>query len=113
MRFLHGCFWHGCRRCYRELSGNQAYWSTELLSNRRRDRRVAEQPRAPGWTVLTFWECDLVLTKTEKVLVKLARALNVITDFTALTVAEASTHPEPCQRLYRQLRCPGDLRFLR
>ena len=57
--FLHGCFWHGCQRCYSAPTSNPRYWRSKLARNQRRDRRVARQLRASGWCVLTLWECQL------------------------------------------------------
>ena len=59
--FLHGCFWHGCERCSRNLKPrkNAAYWQTKIARNRERDRRNEEALTADGWLVLTIWECEL------------------------------------------------------
>lgn len=59
--FLHGCFWHGCERCSRNLSPrrNAAYWQAKIARNRERDRRNEEALAADGWLVLTIWECEL------------------------------------------------------
>src|SRR5687767_14951176 len=41
--FVDGCFWHGHRRCHRNLVPvtNRDLWSTKIDRNRRRDRRVS------------------------------------------------------------------------
>jgi len=59
--FLHGCFWHGCDRCSRNLSPmkNAAYWQTKIGRNRKRDKRNEEALIADGWLVLTIWECEM------------------------------------------------------
>lgn len=54
--FTHGCFWHGCPRCYRAPGDNASYWADKVARNRARDRRVQRQLRAAGWSVLVFWE---------------------------------------------------------
>lgn len=56
--FVHGCFWHGCRRCRRNLkpSNNGRYWIDKIANNRVRDRRKARQLRTLGWKVLQIWE---------------------------------------------------------
>ena len=54
--FVDGCFWHGCRRCYRLPEDNRPYWKAKLLYNRRRDDRNSRRLRARGWKVLRFWE---------------------------------------------------------
>jgi DNA mismatch endonuclease (patch repair protein) len=59
--FVHGCFWHqhSCSRGSRRPAANAEYWTRKLERNVRRDRRVARELRALGWTVVTVWECQL------------------------------------------------------
>ena len=59
--FLHGCFWHGCERCTRNLrpTKNAAYWRAKIAHNRERDRRNVAALDAAEWLVLTIWECEL------------------------------------------------------
>lgn len=59
--FLHGCFWHGCERCERNLKPrkNAAYWQAKVARNRERDRQNEEVLAADGWLVLMIWECEL------------------------------------------------------
>lgn len=73
--FLHGCFWHGCGRCYAAPNGNSSYWRAKLARNKQRDRRVARQLRAQGWTVLTLWECQLSPGRISRGIARLRRAL--------------------------------------
>ena len=40
--FVHGCFWHGCRRCIdgtRRVKSNTAYWNSKVADNKARDAR--------------------------------------------------------------------------
>lgn len=59
--FVHGCFWHGCERCSRNLKPrkNAAYWQAKIARNRDRDRRNQLALGEAGWLVLTIWECEL------------------------------------------------------
>lgn len=60
--FVHGCFWHGCRRCRkgkRRPASNSQYWEAKLSRTRKRDVRARRSLRRAGWTVLTVWECEL------------------------------------------------------
>ena len=59
--FLHGCFWHGCLRCSRNLrpKQNAAYWQAKIARNRDRDLRSKASLAAEGWLALTIWECAL------------------------------------------------------
>lgn len=56
--FVHGCFWHGCPRCYVEPKRNRLWWREKIANNRRRDRRKADQLRKLGYSVITFMEHD-------------------------------------------------------
>lgn len=57
--FIHGCFWHGCKTCYRKPKSNVAYWSLKILQNTARDRRATRKLRRMGYSVLVYWECKL------------------------------------------------------
>jgi DNA mismatch endonuclease (patch repair protein) len=75
--FVHGCFWHnhGCRPERRHAPRtNPGYWSAKLARNQARDRRVARQLRAAGWTVFTVWECRVDAPAT---LARIARRLGL------------------------------------
>jgi DNA mismatch endonuclease (patch repair protein) len=59
--FVHGCFWHGCPRCYkghRVPKTNREFWLGKVARNQARDDRVTQELRSAGWLVLTIWECD-------------------------------------------------------
>lgn len=58
--FTDGCFWHGCPRCRKVPSSNTGYWDRKIARNRRRDKSVSRALRGQGWTVLRFWEHDLI-----------------------------------------------------
>ena len=58
--FIDGCFWHGCRRCYREPTSNTAFWRAKLERNKLRRREVKRGLKGSGWKVLEFWEHDVV-----------------------------------------------------
>lgn len=57
--FIDGCFWHGCKRCYRRPKSNQRYWDAKIANNRRRDRRQGKQLKAMGWACVRFWEHEV------------------------------------------------------
>ena len=62
--FVHGCFWHGHRDCDAATlpASNVAYWSAKVDRNMRRDRCVAGELRARGWSVIVVWECETKAT---------------------------------------------------
>ena len=62
--FCDGDFWHGrnlARRLERLAAGHNAgYWVEKIRANVARDRRNRRLLRGAGWTVLRFWETDIL-----------------------------------------------------
>jgi DNA mismatch endonuclease (patch repair protein) len=62
--FCDGDFWHGRdlnRRLARLAGGHNAkYWLAKIQRNVDRDLRQTEGLKALGWTVLRFWETDVL-----------------------------------------------------
>ena len=58
--FIDGCFWHGCRSCYREPTSNVVFWRNKLRDNKRRRKRVKLQLQSLGFLVLEFWEHQIL-----------------------------------------------------
>lgn len=58
--FVHGCFWHRHRGCYRTTTPEtrKAYWADKFKTNIKRDRLKKRQLEALGWDVLVVWECE-------------------------------------------------------
>ena len=54
--FVDGCFWHGCAEHATAPKNNAEWWREKLAVNVTRDRRVDEELRQVGWTVLRIWE---------------------------------------------------------
>jgi DNA mismatch endonuclease, patch repair protein len=59
--FVHGCFWHGHKRCRRASipKTNEEFWRQKLHSNCLRDKRVCRSLRSSGWDVLIVWQCQV------------------------------------------------------
>jgi DNA mismatch endonuclease (patch repair protein) len=60
--FVHGCFWHGCRKCIdgkRKIKSNSEYWTQKISGNKLRDSRQKKALRRAGWKPLTIWECEV------------------------------------------------------
>lgn len=58
---VHGCFWHGCKKCDRGTrvpKTNTDFWLEKIAVNKRRDRRVRSALRAAGWRVIVVWACQ-------------------------------------------------------
>ena len=54
--FIDGCFWHGCKKCYKEPRTNIEYWRNKIIINRKRRREVAHKLHHDKWIILEFWE---------------------------------------------------------
>ena len=73
--FVHGCFWHGCRKCTdgtRKPLSNRSYWLPKIQRNKERDRLHTRKLCAAGWRVLVIWECE---TANPRNLERLLRAI--------------------------------------
>ena len=75
--FCDSSFWHG--RKHKEMTGeafkkNKDFWANKLQNNKKRDARVNRILRGEGWSVLRFWDTD-ILKNPLKVEVKLMRAI--------------------------------------
>jgi DNA mismatch endonuclease (patch repair protein) len=73
--FVHGCFWHGHKRCSRSKrpTTNMSFWNEKLDGNIKRDKRFQRTLRRMGWKVLVVWECET--RESEILLRKLERFL--------------------------------------
>ncbi len=67
--FVHGCFWHGHRRCKRSKrpSTHREFWDKKLDSNIARDKRYQRELRTKGWNILVVWECE---TRSQEILMR-------------------------------------------
>ena len=74
--FVHGCFWHGCPKCYRQPRVNAKFWREKVGRNKDRDKSSARKLRAMGYSVLTVWECSLRNSRIESVIARIERTLS-------------------------------------
>ena len=62
--FCDGDFWHGrnwrSRKAKLARGANSAYWLAKIEANIRRDRLKTQALEQLGWTVLRFWETDIL-----------------------------------------------------
>lgn len=96
--FCDGDFWHGRglkARLERLSAGHNAgYWVEKIRANVARDRRNRRLLRADGWTVLRFWETD-ILRDPRLIATRIARLLRP---------APAPTSSPPCRGRGRSAR---------
>ena len=57
--FVDGCFWHRFPKCYREPKTNSDFWKSKIENNVKRDRKVTNELKQAGWSVVRLWECQL------------------------------------------------------
>ena len=59
--FVHGCFWHGHKRCKTSHipDSNKEFWISKITRNQERDQEVWRMLEANGWFVIIVWECQL------------------------------------------------------
>jgi len=57
--FVNGCFWHGCRVCYKAPSTNQVFWKTKIGANILRDRTVTAELRNQNIQVIRISQHEL------------------------------------------------------
>ena len=74
--FVHGCFWHGHKRCPRSKrpTTNKGFWNEKLDRNVERDKRFRRELRLMGWKVLIVWQCET--RKPDELLGRLERFLH-------------------------------------
>jgi DNA mismatch endonuclease, patch repair protein len=67
--FCDGDFWHGrdidARVAKLAAGHNSAYWIAKVRRNVERDREQSNWLTAVGWTVLRFWETDILRNTSE------------------------------------------------
>jgi DNA mismatch endonuclease (patch repair protein) len=57
--FVDGCFWHGCPLHGSIPVTNREFWTSKLVRNKKRDRRVGRELAKLGWRVLRIWQHEL------------------------------------------------------
>ena len=57
--FVDGVFWHG-RPDYFQFGTKGEYWDKKIGGNMARDERVTRELTELGWTVLRFWDIDVL-----------------------------------------------------
>ncbi|GIK31881.1 MAG: very short patch repair endonuclease [Armatimonadetes bacterium] len=76
--FVHGCFWHGCSHCPRNLSPktNAAFWRAKIEQNKERDTRTSGELERLGFQVVAVWECELAQNSGQEVIAIIRSMMN-------------------------------------
>lgn len=54
--YLHGCFWHGCPKCFVPPKSRTEYWYPKIRGNKTRDRKNALNAKKTGLAIVQIWE---------------------------------------------------------
>jgi DNA mismatch endonuclease, patch repair protein len=57
--FIDGCFWHKCPVDFQEPETRKEFWMKKIQTNIDRDKKVNEQLKNDGWTVIRIWEHEI------------------------------------------------------
>lgn len=57
--FIDGCFWHACKKCYKEPTTNPKFWREKINGNKKRRVKVISVLKKDGWKILQIWEHDV------------------------------------------------------
>lgn len=57
--FIHGCFWHGHKRCkyFVVPKTRTKWWLDKINGNVERDKKNVRKLKKIGWNVIKIWEC--------------------------------------------------------
>lgn len=58
--FIDGCFWHKCPECYIQPQTRKKFWEDKINKNTERDKEVNKKLKKEGWTVVRFWEHEVI-----------------------------------------------------
>lgn len=75
--FVDGAFWHGHPSRHKPGRSGR-YWDEKIEQNVARDRRVDEELRRSGWTVLRIWDFE-VTRELARTVARIAEALDAPT----------------------------------
>jgi DNA mismatch endonuclease, patch repair protein len=59
--FIHGCFWHGHKGCYRSTlpTTRREFWKKKISGNVNRDKKIVQELKRKNWKVFVVWQCKL------------------------------------------------------
>jgi len=73
--FVHGCFWHGCSKCYSAPTTNRVFWRSKIVANKKRDARALRLLRKAGYSTIVVWECQLRQPLIKQTINRIKRAI--------------------------------------
>ena len=76
--FIHGCFWHGCKKCYNPPSTNKAFWKNKLEKNMLKDKKDKKDTNHEGWKHIVIWEHEIPRNNPGKGIRNILKNLNLV-----------------------------------
>lgn len=73
--FIHGCFWHGCKKHSKIPQNNKEFWENKIKKNKERDKKNLKELKKQGLKTLTIWECEIPRHHPHESLKKIIKAL--------------------------------------
>jgi len=66
--FVHGCFWHGHKRCAKARlpKSRIEFWREKIERNMARDKKNIRRLRSRGWRVFVVWQCEICERKLDQ-----------------------------------------------
>jgi DNA mismatch endonuclease (patch repair protein) len=75
--FVHGCFWHRCPLCTKDVpKNNRNFWTKKFENNISRDNKKIEELTRLGWKTLVIWECEVKPSLDKRTIKKLKQLLS-------------------------------------
>lgn len=72
--FTDSCFWHGCKKHFKQPSTRKLFWKKKIERNIERDKEVNAHYRKSGWKIIRIREHQLK-KNPEKVIEKVLKRL--------------------------------------
>lgn len=75
--FVHGCFWHGHKRCRRAAlpTTNADFWKKKINGNKKRDKANFRLLKKLDWEYLIIWQCEIKKSRLEELAKKISEFL--------------------------------------
>jgi DNA mismatch endonuclease (patch repair protein) len=76
--FIHGCFWHGCKRCSRSKlpTSNKSFWKKKIEGNIKRDKQNYKKLKKLDWDYFCIWQCEIKKKKEDKIRLRIDKYLS-------------------------------------
>jgi DNA mismatch endonuclease (patch repair protein) len=66
--FINGCFWHKCKKCFKEPKSRTYYWVPKINKNVQRDKKNCIELKRRGYIIVTIWEHEIKKNNIKRVI---------------------------------------------